>query len=79
MLVPAYTWHATATPVIHCGATPVFCDIRAESMTIPPVAGVKTRVSYSPIVGSGANTCTLHYVDNDQPLADGDLLLQRKA
>lgn len=36
VLVPAYTWHATATPVIHCGATPVFCDIRAESMTIDP-------------------------------------------
>ena len=32
-------------------------------------------VSYSPIVASGANSCTLHYVDNDQPLEDGDLLL----
>ncbi len=36
VLVPAYTWHASATPVIHCGATPVFCDIRPESMTIDP-------------------------------------------
>jgi Xaa-Pro aminopeptidase len=32
-------------------------------------------VSYSPIVGGGANSCTLHYVDNNQPLNDGDLLL----
>lgn len=32
-------------------------------------------ISYSPIVGSGANSCTLHYVKNDQMLADGDLLL----
>jgi Xaa-Pro aminopeptidase len=32
-------------------------------------------VSYSPIVGSGANTCTLHYVDNNAQLKDGDLLL----
>jgi len=32
-------------------------------------------LSYSPIVGSGANSCTLHYVNNDQMLADGDLLL----
>ncbi len=32
-------------------------------------------VSYSPIVGSGANACTLHYVDNNQQLKDGDLLL----
>jgi Xaa-Pro aminopeptidase len=32
-------------------------------------------VSYSPIVGSGANACTLHYVTNDHRLADGDLVL----
>ena len=32
-------------------------------------------VSYNPIVGSGANTCTLHYVDNNACLEDGDLLL----
>jgi len=32
-------------------------------------------VSYNPIVGSGANSCTLHYVDNTSQLADGDLLL----
>ena len=32
-------------------------------------------LSYSPIVGSGANACTLHYVDNNHMLEDGDLLL----
>jgi Xaa-Pro aminopeptidase len=32
-------------------------------------------MSYYPIVGSGANTCVMHYRDNDQPLCDGDLLL----
>ena len=31
--------------------------------------------SYSPIVGSGANACTLHYVENKAELKDGDLLL----
>lgn len=31
--------------------------------------------AYHPIVGGGANSCILHYRDNDQPLADGDLLL----
>lgn len=31
--------------------------------------------SYVPIVGTGANACTLHYVDNNAQLADGDLLL----
>lgn len=32
-------------------------------------------VSYNPIVGSGANSCTLHYVDNNKQLEDNDLLL----
>jgi Xaa-Pro aminopeptidase len=31
--------------------------------------------AYQPIVGGGANSCVLHYRDNDQPLASGDLLL----
>jgi len=31
--------------------------------------------AYPPIVGGGANACVLHYTTNDQPLADGDLLL----
>ncbi|MGB6976330.1 MAG: Xaa-Pro aminopeptidase [Gammaproteobacteria bacterium] len=31
--------------------------------------------AYSPIVGSGANTCVLHYSDNNQQIRDGDLVL----
>ena len=31
--------------------------------------------AYHPIVGGGANSCVLHYGDNNQPLRDGDLLL----
>ena len=31
--------------------------------------------SYTPIVGTGANACTLHYVENNARLDDGDLLL----
>ena len=31
--------------------------------------------SYQPIVGGGANSCILHYRENDMPLVDGDLLL----
>ena len=30
---------------------------------------------YRSIVGTGANACVLHYVENDQPLKDGDLVL----
>ncbi len=32
-------------------------------------------VSYSPIVGGGANACVLHYVENSAVLEDGDLVL----
>jgi Xaa-Pro aminopeptidase len=31
--------------------------------------------AYSSIVGGGANSCILHYTDNDAELADGDVLL----
>jgi hypothetical protein len=30
---------------------------------------------WPPIVGGGANACVLHYVENDAPLRDGDLVL----
>jgi hypothetical protein len=36
VLVPTYTWHATITPVLHCAATPVFCDIDPRTLTIDP-------------------------------------------
>ncbi len=34
-----------------------------------------TGPAYTPIVAGGANACILHYVENDQPLVDGELLL----
>ncbi len=37
VLVPTYTWHATITPILHCAATPVFCDIDPDTLTIDPV------------------------------------------
>jgi len=33
------------------------------------------RMAYQPIVGGGANACVLHYVQNDQVLEEGDLVL----
>lgn len=36
VLVPSYTWHASVTPIIHCAATPVFCDIDPDTLTIDP-------------------------------------------
>ncbi len=31
--------------------------------------------AYTPIIGSGANSCILHYINNDQPIKSGDLVL----
>lgn len=33
------------------------------------------KFAYGPIVAGGANSCILHYVANDQPCRDGELLL----
>jgi perosamine synthetase len=44
VLVPAYTWHATATPVLQCGAVPVFCDIDPVTLTID-VADLTRRIT----------------------------------
>ncbi len=35
----------------------------------------RADISYHPIVGSGANSCILHYHENSETLRDGDLLL----
>lgn len=31
--------------------------------------------AYTPIVAGGANACILHYIENDQPIRNGDLVL----
>ncbi len=31
--------------------------------------------AYEPIIGGGANSCVLHYLQNEEPLKDGDVLL----
>jgi len=36
VIVPAYTWHATASAVLCCGGRPVFCDIDAATLTADP-------------------------------------------
>lgn len=38
VIVPAFTWVATANVVVHCGATPVFVDIEAGSYNLDPDA-----------------------------------------
>ena len=36
VIVPAFTWVATANVVLYCGATPVFIDIEKETFNIDP-------------------------------------------
>jgi dTDP-4-amino-4,6-dideoxygalactose transaminase len=36
VLVPTYTWFASVTPILQCGATPVFCDVDPDTLTIDP-------------------------------------------
>lgn len=37
--------------------------------------GGAARHGYTPIVAGGENACILHYIENDAPLKDGDLVL----
>lgn len=49
-------------------------EIEAE-MTHEFLRNAATGHAYEPIIASGANACVLHYVDNNKPCKDGDLLL----
>ncbi len=49
-------------------------QLEAEFIHECQMAGARFQ-AYSPIVGGGGNGCILHYVENDQKLVDGDLLL----
>ncbi|MBI3524788.1 MAG: aminopeptidase P N-terminal domain-containing protein [Betaproteobacteria bacterium] len=49
-------------------------EIEAELLHEFRVHGCQSP-AYTSIVAGGANACILHYVVNDQPLKDGDLLL----
>lgn len=47
--------------------------LEAEVLYVMQKNGCQT--AYNSIVGGGANGCILHYVENNQPLKDGDLVL----
>lgn len=47
--------------------------LEAEVLYVMQKNGCAT--AYNSIVGGGANACILHYVENNQPLKDGDLVL----
>lgn len=44
VIVPAFTWVATANVVLYCGATPVFVDVSPDTYNIDPL-GVEAAVT----------------------------------
>jgi Xaa-Pro aminopeptidase len=49
------------------------CEIEAEFAR--EFLRNRARFAYPPIVASGANSCVLHYIQNDQPCRNGKVLL----
>src|SRR3954469_14764094 len=37
VITTSLTWPATANVIVHCGATPVFADVREDTLNIDPV------------------------------------------
>ena len=44
VIIPSVTWHASITPILHCGATPVFCEVDPETFCADP-EDVKKRIT----------------------------------
>src|SRR5439155_18414963 len=38
VVVPAFTWVATANAVLYCGATPIFADVLPDTYNVDPAA-----------------------------------------
>ena len=57
----------------HCRPGRIEYELMAEIVHEFGRHGADT--SYHPIVGSGANSCILHYNENNQPLRDGEVVL----
>ena len=50
VILPAYTYAATANVVIHCGAKPVFVDVNTDDFNINPAAIEKAVTSRTKVV-----------------------------
>lgn len=64
--------HTTAMAEAAPGRSEAEIDARLEYLFR---ARGGTGAAYTNIVAGGPNACILHYIENDQPLRDGDLLL----
>lgn len=59
--------------IAHC--RPGLYEYELEAEYIHEFRSQGVECAYQPIVGGGANGCTLHYVENNKLLQDGDLVL----
>jgi Xaa-Pro aminopeptidase len=70
---------ARITAAAHCRAMqqcrPGMFEYELEAELIHACRSAGTAFAYPPIVGAGANSCVLHYIDNDSVCQDGDLVL----
>jgi perosamine synthetase len=44
VIVPSVTWHASVSPILHCGATPVFCEADPRTFCADP-EDVRRRIT----------------------------------
>ena len=62
VIVPGYTFFATAAPVLQCGGRPVFCDIDPETLLADPDAAER---SITPLTRA---ICVVHLWGNPAPM-----------
>jgi Xaa-Pro aminopeptidase len=56
-------------------ARPGICEYELEAELIAEYTASGAEHAFPPIVGSGANGCILHYTENNDLIADGELIL----
>jgi perosamine synthetase len=62
VIVPSYTFFASAAPILQCGATPVFCDVDPETLTADP-RDVERRITKRTKA-----ICVVHMWGNPAPM-----------
>jgi len=71
VIVPSYTFFASAAPILQCGATAVFCDVDRRTLTADP-ADVERRIT-----SRTRAICVVHMWGNPAPLDRFTQLAQR--
>src|SRR5436305_3966957 len=62
VVVPSYTFFASAAPILQCGGTPAFCYVDARTLTADP-ADVERRIT-----PRTRASCVVHMWANPAPI-----------